>query len=203
LDGFRVALSLINGSDSICLTRASDFINYPVGNLHVFNWQQERIQVNRFQFVPDGEEGLVVEFVIRNDGKKERAISFAFTGMIDLRHVWLGEQTGMIDAPDSVWYDKDMLAILGKDKKNTWYTIVGSPLKPDTKDILSKACDQERKGLGKDATLSYKISVPGNGGRVVIPFVIAGSYHSEESAKATYKKLITQSGFTKSKIQPI
>jgi len=49
-----------------------------------------------------------------------------------------------------------------------------------------------KKGLGKDATLSYKISVPGNGGKVIIPFVIAGSYHSAESAKATYKKLITQ-----------
>jgi hypothetical protein len=192
LDGFKVVLSLNTGRDSFCLTNASVFINYPVGNLHIFNWQQQQIQVSRFQFVPDGEEGLEVEFIIRNDGKEERAISFSFTGMIDLRPVWLGEQTGMIDAPDSVWYDKDMFAMLGKDKKNDWYTIVGSPIKPDKNDTISKACYQERKGLGKDATLSYKISVPGNGGRVIIPFVIAGSYHSAESAKATYKKLIRQ-----------
>src|SRR6266404_1884913 len=192
LDGFRVALSLNNGSNRFCLTNASTFTNYPVGNLHIFNWPQQQIQVTRFQFVPDGEEGLVVEFVIRNDGKEERSISFAFTGMVDLRPVWLGEQTAMIDAPDSAWYDKDMSAMLGKDKKNTWYTIFGSPLKPDINDTISKACYQQRKGLGKDATLSYKVSVPGNGGKVIIPFVIAGSYHSGESARATYKKLITQ-----------
>src|SRR6266540_4115767 len=51
LDGFRVALSLNNGRDSFCLNDASTFINYPVGNLHIFNWQQEQIQINRFQFV--------------------------------------------------------------------------------------------------------------------------------------------------------
>src|ERR1043166_9450151 len=72
LNGFKVALSLNKGRDSFCLTNASAFINYPVGNLHIFNWQREQIQVDRFQFVPDGEEGLVVEFVIRNDGKKKR-----------------------------------------------------------------------------------------------------------------------------------
>jgi len=192
LDGFRVALSLDNGSDPFCLTHASGYINYPVGNLHIFNWQQQQIQVDRFQFVPDGEEGLVVEFVIRNDGKEKRDITFAFTGMIDLRPVWLGEQTGMIDAPDSSWYDKDMSAMLGKDKRNTWYTIFGSPLKPEANETVSKTCYQERNGLGKDATLAYKISVPGNGGKITIPFVIAGSYHSGDSAKATYKKLITQ-----------
>ncbi len=35
--------------------------------------------------------------------------------------------------------------MLGKDEKNTWYTIFGSPLKPDTKDTISKACYQEKK----------------------------------------------------------
>src|SRR5204862_6347840 len=85
-----------------------------------------------------------------------------------------------------------MSAMLGKDEKNTWYAIFGSPLQPDTNNTASKACYQQRKGLGKDATLSYKVSVPGNGGRIIIPFVIAGSYHSGELAKATYKKLITQ-----------
>src|SRR5205814_9585397 len=43
LDGFRVALSLNNGSDRFCLTDASTFLNYPVGNLHIFNWQQQQI----------------------------------------------------------------------------------------------------------------------------------------------------------------
>lgn len=192
LDGFSVTLSMNSQRDSFCLTEASGFVNYPVGNLHTFNWKQEQIQVSRFQFVPDGEEGLVLEFTIRNDGNEKRDISFAFKGMIDLRPVWLGEQTEMIDAPDSSWYDNNMFSMLGKDEKNEWYTIFGSPLRPDTNYIFSKSCYQERKGLGKDVTLSYKISVPGNGGKVIIPFVIAGSYHSAESAKATYKKLITQ-----------
>ena len=70
MDGFSVALSLKNGRDSFCLSDASGFTNYPVGNLHIFNWHQQQIAINRFQFVPDGEEGLVVEFVIRNDGKE-------------------------------------------------------------------------------------------------------------------------------------
>ncbi|MEY4929528.1 MAG: hypothetical protein RI909_252, partial [Bacteroidota bacterium] len=48
-----------------------------------------------------------------------------------------------------------------------------------------------RKGLGKDATLSYSVTVPAQG-TVVVPIFIAGSYQSEESLRATYDLLKTK-----------
>ena len=52
-------------------------------------------------------------------------------------------------------------------------------------------CIAARKGLGKNATLSYSITVEANG-EVVVPVFIAGSYQSEETLRSTYEVLKNQ-----------
>ena len=84
MDGFSASMKAQNNTETFCLDKANQFINHPMANRHHFNWPQEGIEVDRTQFVPDGIEGIVVEFKITNLGKESKELTFSFTGMTDL-----------------------------------------------------------------------------------------------------------------------
>lgn len=189
MDGFTARIVSMNSNDSFCLDKATKFINYPMANSHHFNWDKENIAIDRLQFIPDEQEGLIVEFKITNSGKDEKEIAFSFTGITDLRPTWLGERTNMIDAEDEISFDKKLSAAIAKDKKNPWYTAFGSSLIANDFSKESNECIlPDRKGLGKYGTLSFSLNLkPGE--EKVIPIFIAGSYKSEEELRSTYESL--------------
>jgi len=189
MNGFEANIIIPGNNDSLCLNKADKFINYPMANCHHFAWDKENISMERFQFVPDGLEGAIVEFLIINKGKEDRNLVFSFTGMTDLRPTWLGERTNMTDAEDEIVFDEKTSAIIAKDKNNPWFTAFGSSLNPDHSpgeqvDIHPTT----GKGQGKNATLSFSLKLKPNEEKLV-PIFIAGSYHSRESLLSTYRIL--------------
>lgn len=188
MDGYAADIEIKSSGEHFCLDKADKFVNYPIANSHHFTWDKESIKVKRFQFVPDGVEGAIVEFRISNYGKETKQLIFSFTGMIDLRPTWLGERTNMIDADDEVTFDKKLSAVIANDEDNPWYTAFGSPLKANFSDEKERCTTAGRKGLGKNATLSYSLTVEPNG-EVTVPIFIAGSYQSEASLRSTYELL--------------
>jgi glycogen debranching enzyme len=190
MDGFTATLTTHDGNQTLCLDKAEKFINYPMANQHHFIWLQENLEVDRVQFIPDGVEGAIVEFRINNKGTSDKAITFSFTGMSDLRPTWLGERTNMIDAPDEILFDEKTSAVIAKDKNNPWFVMFGSTLKAAFEDTKN-ACEPERKGLGKNATLSYSLTVAANDEKT-IPVFIAGSYKTEEALRHNYETLKKQ-----------
>lgn len=186
MDGFTASITSHTGN-SICLNQAGRFVNYPVGNQHHFTWQDEEIEVERFQFVPDGLEGMIIEFKISNTSSETKQLDFSFTGMVDLRPTWLGERTNMIDAEDEINFNEKVSAAVAKDKNNPWYVMFGSSLK-NNKYLDTPVCDTERKGLGVNGTLVYEIEIPPGEVRT-IPFFIAGSYQSETAMQETFVQL--------------
>lgn len=191
MDGFSVALTSKGNDDPFCLDKADIFTNYPVGNRHNYTWNEESIGIDRFQFVPDGVEGLVVEFRIVNESTETKELVLAFTGMIDLRPTWLGERTNMIDGADEITYDSTLSVVIGKDKNNPWYTAFGSTL-PVKFTNAPNVCTLARKGLGKNGTLTFAVSLKAKEEKIV-PIYIAGSYQSEVELKATYATLKNES----------
>ena len=188
MDGFSANLKLKGSADSFCLNSAGQFVNYPLANRHYFTWEKENVKVERFQFVPDGVEGAVIEFRIINPGKEDKEMVFSFTGMTDLRPTWLGERTNMADAEDEISFDEKLSAFISKDKNNPWYTAFGSILHA-FEFSEAMACEPRvRKGLGRNGTLSFSISLKANEEKT-IPVFIAGSCESEESLLATYALL--------------
>ena len=125
MDGFTSQLTIENNNQSFCLDKATQFINYPIGNRHHFSWPHENLEVDRIQFIPDGIEGAIVEFRIINTDTNDKAVNFSFTGMADLRPTWLGERTNMIDAEDEVSFDERSSAVIAKDKNNPWFVMFG------------------------------------------------------------------------------
>jgi hypothetical protein len=188
MDGFMASISLKDGKNSFCLDKAEKFINYPLANKHLFTWAEENLTVERFQFVPDHMEGIVIEFKISNKGNEAQGIDFSFTGMTDLRPTWLGERTNMTDGEDEINFDEKLSAFVGKDKTNQWYTLFGSSIPADGFDVSNGCEPTSRKGLGKNGTLKYSLKL--NGGETrSIPFFIAGSYESKESLLSTFNEL--------------
>ena len=40
MDGFSASMTIRNSNDSLCLDRADQFVNYPMGNCHHFSWER-------------------------------------------------------------------------------------------------------------------------------------------------------------------
>jgi glycogen debranching enzyme len=192
MDGFSAQITIQGINDSYCLNKADKFINYPLANSHHFTWEKENLTIERFQFVPDAVEGAIIEFRIINQGKESKELVFSFTGMTNLRPTWLGERTNMIDAADKISFNDKLSAVIAKDNNNPWYVAFGSSLTADH--FSEEAINSQsttRKGLGKNATLSFSFKLQANQEKV-IPFFIAGSYQSETSLWSNFQVLKTE-----------
>ena len=183
LDGFNAFLT-IEGSN-IPLEKAHRFTNYPMAGRHDYRLDSLDLEVERWQFVPDGKEGLVLEYVLHNRGNTDTSLEFGFIGHPDLRATWLGERTGMVDGKDHAAYDGGLEAWVVKDTLNPWFVIYGSN--------LPVASHSERNtpyaGNGVSSELTYSMKIPA-GKREYLRFAIAGSYTSEAKAKATYSEIL-------------
>ena len=75
MDGFDIQIT--EASESFKLNKADKFTNYPVANVHGFSWKDKKLEIERWQFVPDDKQGLVVQLIIKNHGD-ERELNLKF-----------------------------------------------------------------------------------------------------------------------------
>ncbi|MDX1470538.1 MAG: glycogen debranching protein [Flavobacteriaceae bacterium] len=182
LDGFDAQIKA--ESKSITLDNASIFTNYPFGNKHHYNLEELNLEVNRWQYVPDNLEGIIVQYEITNTSTNPQSLDFIFTGHIDLRPTWLGERTNMVDSKDVSEYITKEGAVIAKDKDNEWYVKFGSTRKP----LNFKAGDGEYGGKGISRSLQYILDIDSQETET-ITFIIAGSYTSKSQVSETYDSL--------------
>ncbi|MCF2490657.1 glycogen debranching protein [Dyadobacter sp. CY347] len=183
MDGFTASVSV--GGESACLTKADTFVNFPFANKHIFTTGLPGLKVERFQFVPDGKEAVVVEYTFINEGKEKLEIDFDFNGYTDLRPVWLGERTNMIDGPDVTTWDEASHSWIAKDSLNDWYVMFGAPLSPNSHREKVITCDYKPQGRGVSASMQYHLEIEGNSS-VSLPITISGSYKSKSEAQKTF-----------------
>ena len=185
LDGFELVLN--HNGKRIPLDRADRFVNYPMANAHHFLQDHPDLSVSRWQFVPDGVEGILVELVIENTSGTAQSLTLDFTGYTDLRPTWLGEDTGMIDSQDEIVFDSAAGAWVAKDAQNPWFTLFGS----DQQINSHREKESPYAGRGVGGSISHSLELPAGGiGR--IRYAIAGSFESEAAARATYEQLLSK-----------
>jgi len=187
MDGFNAFLT-IDGTN-IPLRNASRFTNYPMAGRHDYSLDSLGLKVERWQFVPDGKEGLVLEYVLHNTGKADKSVEFGLIGHADLRPTWLGDRTGMVDGKDRASYDTDLESWIVKDALNPWYVIYGSNLPAES----HAERPSPYAGNGTSSELTYSLTIP-KGNKKQIRFAIAGSHTSEANAKATYTGILENTG---------
>lgn len=187
MDGFTATLT-VNGV-ATCLNNATAFKNYPFANKHFFDGVAGGIRVERTQYVPDGEEAIVIEYKIKNDSNEEEKINFMFNGMVDLMPVWLSERLDWKDGEDEIIFNEENECWVGKDALNDWYVVFGADQTPINHIKDTKSCDYDRKGKGANASLVYEFDIAADD-FVNISFVIAGSYQNETTAFNTFSKVM-------------
>jgi hypothetical protein len=136
------------------------------------------LSIQRFQFVPDKTEAVVVEYTFENHGLSPQTIEFEFTGHSDLRPVWLGERTNMIDAEDKATWQNRTQSWVIKDQNNPWYVQFGANISAKSHHQNTSECQFKSQGLGTKASLIYSIVIAPKS-KFILPIVIAGSYQSE------------------------
>jgi glycogen debranching enzyme len=172
MDGFDIQIT--EASESFKLNKADKFTNYPVANVHSFSWKDKKLEIERWQFVPDDKQGLIVQLIIKNHGK-ERNLNLKFTGHPDIIPTWLGDETGMEDGKDQSVFDSEKKLWKVKDDLNEWYALFGN----------DKETSVEKTSLNTlEDTISLKAEET-----YVINYVIAGSYTSEQEAYTTYNDI--------------
>lgn len=186
MDGFSLEVNL--NQKAYCLNKADTFINYPFANVHRYIQSVPDMHIDRFQFVPDGKEALVIEFTLKNLSNTLQKTQLNFQAMVDLRPVWLGERTGMTDSRDQISWDESAQCLVAKDSLQEWYTAWNANIKPANQQIQRAGCSFERKGLGSQAGLLYHIALPPKS-RFVFRVVIAGSYKSRQNALQTLEEV--------------
>ncbi|WP_421872610.1 glycogen debranching protein [Marinoscillum sp.] len=185
MDGYTLGIS--TGESYYCLNQASEFINYPMGNIHRFELN-ENLSATRMQFVPDGLEGMIVEYTLTNSSDQPMELELEFAGMVDLRPVWLGERLDLEDGTDFGIFDKGIQGWVAKDSLNPWYTAINTDQEVKGWSQPRTQCSYDRKGKGLDLALTSSINIS-PGGQKAVTYFITGSYQSKDHLKETLYKL--------------
>ncbi|HEY5939198.1 MAG TPA: hypothetical protein VIT87_00160 [Gemmatimonadales bacterium] len=173
IDGFQAsARDNATGQEQI-LSKAAEFINYPYGNRFKYGPVLDSLEVERFQFSPDGQPGVVVQYTFSNGAGRPRELRFQLLVKTDLLPVWLSEKLGITDAPDSVIWQPATRRFLARDTKHPWFAVWGA--------TPSAAAGH----VSDTARSSYAVSVAAHD-TATLTFVFAGSTRSAAEAGKTF-----------------
>jgi hypothetical protein len=79
IDGFKASVVDSATGRETDLEKSTEFINYPYGNRFSYGKPVEDVEIDRFQFSPDGHPGIVVQYRFVNTGESRRALSLRLT----------------------------------------------------------------------------------------------------------------------------
>jgi glycogen debranching enzyme len=179
IDGFDAELTDSATKQKSQLTKSTEFINYPYGNRFRYGEAIDSLTVERLQFSPDGQPGIVVQYDFKNTADHPRDLWFQLIARPDLRPVWLSEKIGITDAPDSVTWQPGSGRYLARDTRHPWFAVWGSTA-PGGRQSSERGEDR-----GVNTGSVYRISVPANDS-TTLTFVFAGSHRSAADAEKTF-----------------
>jgi len=101
LDGFWATVTDMATNQEIALSESAEFVNYPYGNRLRYGPVLDSLEIERLQFSPDSQDGLIVQYSFKNAAARKRQLRFHFSVKTDLRPVWFSDRLGIKDAQDS------------------------------------------------------------------------------------------------------
>ena len=187
IDGFWAKVTDLATNRDVALSEGTEFVNYPYGNRFRYGPVLDGLEIERFQFSPDGYQGLIVQYTFKNASDHKKRLAFQLSVKTDLRPVWFSDRLGIRDAPDTVaWHAMDRLFI-AQDSYNSWFAVWGAIHSPDAQPLTNpKPIHTDGKGV--TAASRYRVVVDPNG-TSTLTFVFAGSATGGEEAVSTYRYL--------------
>ena len=109
IDGFQARIAEVGTGKEILLADSKEMIAYPYGNLFRYGRALDGLDVERFQFSPDHQQGLIIQYRFRNASNRARRLHFQWSVKTDLRPGWDPDRDGTRDrdGQDVVDWDPD------------------------------------------------------------------------------------------------
>src|SRR5213083_1386588 len=187
IDGFWADVTDIATGQEVALSDCAEFVNYPYGNRFRYGPVLDSLEIERFQFSPDGHEGLIVQYIFRNASHRRRELHFRFAVKTDLRPVWFADRLGIKDAPDTVAWQATRRLFIATDSANPWFAVWGATDAEDAEPVAPPGGIRTR-GLGVAAASRYRVSVDPQG-TATLTLAIAGSATDQAAATRAYGDL--------------
>jgi glycogen debranching enzyme len=187
IDGFQASVSDTATGQEKVLSQADEFINYPYGNRFKYGEVLDGLEMQRFQFSPDGQPGVVVQYSFTNTGDVPRELRLQLAVQTDLLPVWFSERLGITDAPDSVIWKPTTRRFLARDTRHRWFAVWGAS--SSTGERVPRPPRLSSTGMGVSAGSSYNISVAPHDS-ATLTFIFAGSDRSSAAAEKAFDHLV-------------
>ena len=187
IDGFWADVTDAATHQRVALSKSTEFINYPYGNLFRYAPVLDSISIERFQLSPDGQPGVIVRYTVRNATARTRRLTFELSVNPDLRPVWFSERRGIIDARDTVTWSPASGLFAARDTEHPWFCVWGVTPSLGAQRVAHPSRIDTR-GSAVTAAARYSISVEPHG-TSILTFVVAGSLKSESDAVSAYHHL--------------
>ena len=186
-DGFWASVREEASNREIPLAEAEDLVTYPYGTRLRYGSVIDGLEIERFQFSPDGEPGIIIQYQIRNTTGRARHMEVLLSTRTELSPVWYSDRIGIRNATDTVaWLAPDR-AFLARDTDHTWFVVWGASDGRDARPAVASSVPRT-SGMGVTATSRHRVSVD-SGDTSTLTFVFAGSATSEAEALRTYRHL--------------
>ncbi|HKT59510.1 MAG TPA: hypothetical protein VJQ46_05640 [Gemmatimonadales bacterium] len=192
VDGFWVTVTDSATGEQSPLSDAAEFINYPYGNRLRYGPVLDGLAFERFQFSPDGRQGVVIQYTVHNGGARARTLSLDVRVKTDLSPVWYSEHLGIHDAPDVAGWQRTQQVFLARDRTHPWFAVWGAAAPAEGQPVTVR--DSIRtKGRGVTAASRYRLSVAAHDS-ATLTLVIAGSARSRDEALRSFRDIATHHG---------
>lgn len=189
IDGFSATVTDVGGRghrDTV-LSKSAEFVSYPYGSRFSYGPVLDSVTVERFEFSPDGRDGLIVQYTFRNASARTRRLAFQLSVRTDLRPVWFSEHLGIRDAPDTVAWRASKRIFVARDTRNPWFCVWGA-IAPADAQRVAEPPPLPTHGPGVTAASRYVLALDRRG-TSTLTFVIAGSATDEAAALGAFTAL--------------
>ena len=158
------------------------------------------VTVDLLMVAPEDAAGVILKYHFINRGEA-RDLSLRFLARTDLRAVWNGEASGMIDGvQDDVQYLSESSAFLGKDSDNEWYVMFGASETPVAVQSGNIFGPDHTQGAGTSGAMDFKLHLKQNE-EYTLMFYISGSYLSSDDCIRQYDLLRNDTDYIAAKKQ--
>lgn len=123
IDGFQARITDAGTGKETLLSKTREMIAYPYDSLLRYGTVLPDLDVDRFQFSPDHEQGLIVQYRFKNASTLARKLHFEWSVKTDLRPGWDPDRTGIRDGQDVVDWSRDRGVFIARDTDNPWYCV--------------------------------------------------------------------------------
>ena len=189
IDGFWATVTDLATRQQVALSESAEFINYPYGNRFRYGPVLDSLEIERFQFSPDGQQGLIVQYSFSNASARKRQLQLSVVGQD-------GSPSGLVFGAASASRtlrtpspgSPTSRLFVARDTGHPWFCVWGASRSADAQPVAAPTADRTRSGMGVTAASRYS-AVGRAHGTATLTFVIAGSATDKDAAVDTYAYL--------------